>query len=136
MISRHRRNAHGYTSYRTSDAGSRGTDMTRACEGHSCDRCFICTHIGICCMTLSQTERTALLAHENFRALSALEARMAELRGIWGDLSRMKVRPEQIQPTEPYVQPAQPVLPSAATPLALPPGPIPSANNVRKDTIQ
>ena len=106
------------------------------CQGHGCDHCYVCTHLGVCCMTLKKSEKAALLVDAQSHTLSALQVRMAELRGIWGDLSRMKVRPEQIQPTEPYVQPAQPVLPSAATPLALPPGPIPSANNVRKDTIQ
>jgi hypothetical protein len=87
-------------------------------------------------MTLKKSEKTALLVGAQSRTLSALQVRMAELREIWGDLSRMKVRPVPIQLTEPFIQPGQLALPSAITTLALPPGPIPATSNERKDNEQ
>jgi len=109
---------------------------TTVCQGHRCDHCYVCTHLGVCCMTLKKSEKAALLVDAQSHTLTALQVRMAELRDIWGDLSRMKVRPQQIQGAEPFTRPTPPVLPSAKTPLALPPGPMPITEHLRKDTVQ
>ena len=67
--------------------------MTHPCTGHRCDHCYVCTKRGMCCITLSQPEKAALLFEAQSLALSALQVRMAELRRIWGDLSRMSIPP-------------------------------------------
>ena len=34
--------------------------VTHPCDGHSCDHCYICDVVGICCMALSAQQRKEL----------------------------------------------------------------------------
>jgi hypothetical protein len=31
--------------------------MSHPCDGHSCDHCYLCDEVGICCMTVPQSQR-------------------------------------------------------------------------------
>jgi hypothetical protein len=100
--------------------------MTHPCDGHSCDHCFVCDHIGVCCSSLTQAEKDALFASGGVVRSPVLQARLAELRREWGDFSRLlsrgtvpvhagdRVRPLHVEPVKPSA------LPPMGSPRALP----------------
>ena len=66
--------------------------MANPCSGHACDHCFICDHVGVCCGSLTQSEKFGLVRGRRCRGTPALQGRLAELRRQWGGTSRPLAR--------------------------------------------
>jgi hypothetical protein len=57
--------------------------MTHPCADHSCDHCYWCDVVGICCMTIPAEQRAQLQADYRLRAAITNEAgTVPSLRGL------------------------------------------------------
>ena len=91
--------------------------MTHPCADHSCDHCYLCDVVGVCCMTISPDVRRQLETEHRTGPSDRLHAAILQDAGIAPNLSEL-VRLEARQYPAGLVSTARPGLLVAPNPLS------------------